>query len=291
MMALDELIAQLEELWSHCDEVFAKIPESKWPAKFGRHWEYADVPRHLAYVDRTVVADGIIFGKFMPPEKQIFMSTHRQFNEWNARMLAEYRRTDSVELALEQMRKSRDAIRHAVAPLNDTDLDQPVWFPLTGFAGWRTVRYTLGFCRQHTWAHFTQLCLRLKFTPWKMNPCIIHGAVDSILQSLLPLLNDTLAPKVDLSAALIVTGAGGGCWIIKVSHGECFISESEAAPPRTDIILTATPETLIEILSDIRHPLAAMLTGRLQVRGLRHLPVFLQLFPRPNPDKPLVSSP
>ena len=283
-------MAQLEELWMHCDAVLTTVPATKWHARFGRHWEYADVPRHLAYVDRAIVADGILFSTSMPKEKQIFMHTHRQFNEWNERMLAEYRRYDSFKLALEQMRRSRDDIRRATAPLTDADLDRPVWFPLAGFAGWRTVRYVLGFCRQHTWAHFTQLCLRLDLAPWKMSADIIHGAVDSIIRSLKPLLNNTLAQKVNFVTTLIITGSGGGYWVIKVSRGACIIIESENMRPQADMTLVLAPETLIEVLSEMRHPLTALFTGHIRVRGWWHLPTFLQLFPRPDPDRQMIPS-
>ena len=286
--SLSELMMQLEELWSNCDEVFANIRTLKWEEKFGQHWTYADIPRHLAYVDRSVVADGIMFGAEMPTEKRLFMHSHRQFNEWNDRMLTQYRRPNSVQFALDQMQKSRGAIRDAVANLTDEDLVLPVWFPLTGLAGWRTVKFALEFCRHHTWVHFTQLCLRLQIAPSNISPRIIHGALDSLIYSLSPLLNESIAQKVSLATRLVVTGLGGGCWEIKVFDGKCIIAKAADISPRVNMILTLTPETLVEILSNMRYPIFAFLTGHLQVRGLRYLPVFLQLFPRPDPDRQLV---
>src|SRR5688572_4810369 len=72
---LAELLAQLEELWSHYDKLLADIPESKWQSRFGREWEYADVPRHLAYFDREVVAAAVAHGPALPVEEQLFMHT------------------------------------------------------------------------------------------------------------------------------------------------------------------------------------------------------------------------
>jgi len=283
--SLAVLMAHLEELWGHYDTVLQELAPEVWQHKFGREWVYADVPRHLAYFDQEVIAEGVACGPAAPAAQLAFMRTHREFNAWNARRLAEYRRDQTVEYALAQMQAGRAAIRQAVAPLGDADLDQPVWFPLAGFAGWRTVRYALEFCRQHTWAHFTQLRLRLKRATPVVSPAVTHGALNGVVHSLAPLLNHTLAQQVRLTAALVLTGPGGGVWAIRVADGECAITAGW--PAHADLTLTQSPATLIEVLSGMRHPLTAVAAGRIRVGGWRRLPRFLQLFPRPRLDQPL----
>jgi hypothetical protein len=285
-LTLAELLGQLEELWSHCDHLLARIPESKWQSRFGQEWEYADVPRHLAYFDSEVVAAAIMHGPALPSEKQVFMHTHREFNDWNRHNLSHLRSAGPAEYALAQMCAARDAVRQSLAPLDDSSLERPAWVFLTGFAGWRTVRFVLEFCRQHTWLHFTQLRLRLGLDTPPVSPAIIHSAVNSIILSLAPLLNQPLAQRVPVLAVLTITGPGGDSWIIRVANGRCTILEGEPEPD-ADLKLVLTPETLIAILSKIESPLLAILTGRLQVSGWLHFLLFLWLFPYPRLDQTL----
>src|SRR5690349_10368226 len=71
--SLDELMLQLEELWACCDILLTDLPAPKWHDKFGRDWEYADVPRHLAYFDQIIIAEPIRLGASIPAEKQVSM--------------------------------------------------------------------------------------------------------------------------------------------------------------------------------------------------------------------------
>lgn len=283
--SLAEWMSQLEELWSHCDTVLNDLSLANWQKKFGRHWKYMDIPCHLAYMDREVIAECIRRGSAMPAQARVFMRTHREFNEWNTHRLAEYRRGQTVEQSLHYMRAGRAAIRQAVAPLVDIDLNRPVWFSLAGFAGWRTVGFALEQCRQHTWAHFMQLQLRLNRKEPAVSPVIVHGALSSMIRSLKPLLNDRLAQGTNLTTALRLTEAGGGVWTIRVANGDCTITEG--TPRHADLTLTLAPETFIEILSEMRSPLMALLTGRIQAHPWQCLPGFLKLFPRPHPDQTL----
>ena len=285
MPTLAGWMSQLEELWSHCDTVLNDLSPADWPKKFGRHWTYMDVPCHLAYMDLEIIAEGIKCGPAMPARAQVFMHTPREFNSWNTNRLAEYRRDQTVEQSLRYLRAGRAAIREAVAPLSDADLDCPVWFPLTGFAGWRTVGFALERCRQHTWAHFMQLRLRLNRKEPVVSPIIVHGALSSMIRSLRPLVNARLAQRTQLTTALRLTGKGGGVWTIQVANSDCTITEG--APVHADLTLALSPETFIEILSEMRSPLMAVLTGRIRVYPWQLLSRFLKLFPRPHPDQAL----
>lgn len=277
-------MSHLESLWACYDIVLDDLTRAKWQSKFGREWTYCDLPHHLAYFDHEVIAEGIRRGPATPPDQQMLMRTHRAFNDWNARRLAEGR-GQSPEQMMAHMHASRDAIRRAVAPWADADLERQVWISLTGFGGWRTARFALELCRQHTWMHLIQLRLRLHRRAPPIDPAISHGALNSIIRSFAILLNRPRAERIRLTTVLVFSGTGGGIWTVRVADGVCCIAEGGAA--RADLTLTQSPETLIEVLSAMRHPLTAALTGHIRVQGWRHVPAFLQLFPRPKLDQPL----
>jgi hypothetical protein len=283
-VAAAELMAQLEELWGHYDTLLGALAPADWKRKFGRDWDYGDVPRHLAYFDREVLTTGIERGPALPAERQVLMHTHREFNDWNDRNLAERRQQPMAGDSQAQLRATRDDIRRMVAPLTDADLERPIWISLPGVGGWRTVRFALEFCRQHAWMHFIQLRLRLKRLTPEVSPAITHGALNGIIRSFAGVLNRSLANRTRLTAIIVLTGSGGGAWSIRVADGACQMAEGCPAAG-VDLTITQSSDTLIEVLSQMRHPLAAMLTGHMRVAGWRHLPRFLQLFARPAPDQ------
>jgi hypothetical protein len=281
---LAELMAHLEELWGHYDTLLGVLAPADWERKFGREWVYADVPRHLAYFDREVLTEGIERGPALPAERQVLMHTHREFNDWNARNLAEHRQLPVAGHLLAHLQATRDAVRGTVAPLTDADLERPIWISLPGVGGWRTIQYALEFCRQHAWMHFIQLRLRLKRATPEVSPAITHSALNGIIRSFAAVLNRSWAQQTRLTAAIMLTGPGGGAWSIRVADGACQIAEGCPAAG-VDLTITLSSDTLIEVLSQMRHPLAAILTGHMRVAGWRHLPRFLQLFARPAPDQ------
>ena len=56
------LADELDALWQCFDELFADLGPKNWNRKHGKHWIFADLPYHLAYLDREctrVMAQGV----------------------------------------------------------------------------------------------------------------------------------------------------------------------------------------------------------------------------------------
>ena len=280
MTSITSLMSQLDLLWSAYDSALGDFSHAQWKRPFGTQWTFVDLPYHLAYFDHDVIAKSIQEGS--TPEQKQLMRNHRQFNQWNEQHIAEGRRL-SVQEVLDYMHSGRDAIRHAVAPLKEADLERRVWISLTGYGGWRTVRFALELCRQHTWMHFTQLRLRLGIQSSMIDPVITHAALDSIIRSFTSAFDRSFAKHKTLTTSFILTGEGGGFWTIEVKEGSCEIKEE--AIEQADLWLTQSPDALIEILSNIRSPLTQISRGCLQVRGWKRLFTFLRLFHRPALDQ------
>ena len=64
------LLADLDDLWQNLDAIFVSLGSSDWSRQHGPHWTFADVPYHLAYFDREIVAHPIERGPDLPTAEQ-----------------------------------------------------------------------------------------------------------------------------------------------------------------------------------------------------------------------------
>jgi hypothetical protein len=199
---------------------------------------------------------------------------------WNARQFAVRPVGLTVEQSCAQMRAGREAIRRALGPLAGASGERPVWFP---FDGWITAADLIDACLAHTWRHFTELRLRLKRRSPEPLPSQTRRALGNFLGYMPLMLNREQAVGKDFTAVLRFSGEGGGAWTIQVANGICTVRARQ--PEHADLVLTQSPETFTAISVHMQHPLLALLTGKMRVRGFRQMGTFGKLFPHPRPDQ------
>ena len=286
--ARDTLLEDLEDLWTRLDTILDGLGPTDWTRRHGKDWIYADLPYHLSYFDRDLVADSIARGASVPADEQLFMRSEQELNDWNGRQFAERPAGRTVAESLAQMRASRQAIRELVGGMSDADLARPAWMALPG-GGWRPARDLLDICIVHTWAHFVELRLRLKRMTPEPRPSQTHRAL-AFYTSMLPLVFDAeRAGTARFTLVMDFSGPGGGAWTVQVADGVCQVREGRAEA--ADLVLTQSPETFVAIRVGLQNPMLGMLAGKIKVRGLRSMPTFGKLFPQPKPDTILTSRP
>src|SRR3954469_20236623 len=86
------LKSDLEQTWDVWDRLIAAVPSDRWTKKYGPDWTYQDVPYHVAYFDRVMVADPIESGTSLPQSERFECLTMRQLNDWNRAEFARRRR-------------------------------------------------------------------------------------------------------------------------------------------------------------------------------------------------------
>jgi hypothetical protein len=274
---------ELEELWQRWDEQLALVPASRWTRRFGPDWTYADVPWHLAYFDRVMVADAIEKGRDLPPEERFDLRTTRDLNEWNQ---AEFRKRPSgttPEQAIAELRRQRERIRKLLAAMTDDDLQKPAYNHFFG-AGWSTVESALRGARLHAWSELFEFARRLTGRPAPVDPAIVHAGIASYM-ALMPLFADPVAAKNlgEFVIAWEISGPGGGTWTISVRDGQ--VSSREAAPARAHFRLRMDADTYLLMFKKLANPMLLMLTGKLRARPLSKLPTFGRLFADPPLDR------
>lgn len=275
------ILADLEDLWRCVDELFASLGPDDWSCRYGRHWTFADVPYHLGYFDREIVADPIERGPDLPTAEQWAARSNRDVSAWNERMFAKRPVAQSVVQSLAQIQASRDAIRRVVGRMHTTGLEWPVWFPLL-VGGWVPASAVLRECRFHTWSHFMELRLRHPARSRQSLPVVrastTYGALGDLMGFFPVMLQPAQAVRSRFTLAMHFSGPGGGTWTVSVADGTCTVSEGQPLPAA--LILTQSPESFMKTRLEMHDFEAAMQTGEIVVQGIEHLSTFAALFPQ-----------
>src|SRR5262245_25344630 len=248
-------LADLENLWGCLDELFASLALGDWSCRHGQHWTFADVPYHLGYFDRDVVAYPIERGPDVPTAAQWAGRSKSELNTWNERMFACRPPDQTVMQSLAQMQTSREALRRIIGQMPDRDLDRPVWLPLV-VGGWVPVRAVLASCRLHTWRQVMELRLRLPVSIQSTLPVphatTMHAALGDLMSFFPLMLNRAQAEQICFTLNMIFSGPGSGSWTVRVANGACTVGEEQAA--RADMVLTQSPESFVKTCLELHDP-------------------------------------
>jgi putative sterol carrier protein len=241
------------------------------------------------YYDRDVVVEPIKAGPDIPEEERWQTRSVTDIDNWNARRLAERPAGYTVADALAQMQSVRDELRELTAGMTDDDLEGQVWCPSGLFRGWRPIRAVLPLCSTHNYSEFTQLRSLMKLNKPAPSAELTHGFL-SFFTGMMGNIADTSAFE-DKPFTLIrdFRGPGGGAWTVHVEDGECTVSEGRTR--KADMEMSLSPEYM-GVLFGVQNPIMGILTGKVKIRGYRHMRKMGQLFSPGDPDEvmePIVS--
>lgn len=276
------MLAMIEGLWSNFDELFEAIErDARWNEAHGADWTFRDVPYHMMYFDRELVAEALERGTNVPVGEQRTQRSVRELNEWNARMFALRPAGETPRQSLSRWRAVRERIRKRANDLDEKRLENPVWIPLVG-CGWLPASVALGACIAHTWSEFVQLRYLAGVTGIEPSPEATHAAMGFLLQFLPSAFDASAAVDTRFTIVMSYTGPGGGDWTIRVSSGQATLEEGGTAA--ADLVIRQSPVTA-ELIRQGKIDLgAAMQSGEVQVEGMEHLETFGRLFPHTGLD-------
>ena len=278
---IEALMDQIEEMWGHQDSLFKSISESNaWDRKHGPDWTFADVPYHLAYCNRDLIARAIECGRDLPAEERIIFNSPADLNAWNARKFAERLADQTVQETLAQLQASRDEIRRVTAGMTDADLDRPTWFPFqfAGGDGWVTARMPMMFCLTHDWSEFMQLRIHMGAKAPVPSPGITTQYLGGLIGMAFPMsLDRGAADGQAFTAVFDFSDPGVSPFAIRVSDGEATVEPGK--PGDADLVLTQSAETFEKTFRGITTFPEAIQSGAIQVSDMEGLAKFGTLFP------------
>ena len=217
---LNELMRLQEDMWTLIDTVFTNVAAADaWDRKHGADWILADVPYHLAYVDRDLIARPLEFGEEMPPEEQIKIL---DLGSWNEAEFAKRPQNQTPAESVTEMKATWDDIRRIVAGFTDADLERMMWQPLVGM-GWIPFSVSLSICRNHEYSEFLQARIHLGDTEPVPSVELTDGYLASMTGSILQFFVDQdAAADKEIVAAFNFTDAGVSPKSIRVINGIFF---------------------------------------------------------------------
>ena len=283
----DALLDALEDVWQTIDRLFDELGPADWGRAHGPDWTVADVPFHLSYFDRELVALPLERGADVPDEVRAgLMRSTGDIDAWNAARFAERPAGLTVAGAREAARASRVRVRDAATHLDDAALDGPVFVPLAGM-GWITARTALTAAIGHDWNHAAELRLRLGLGPDAPRPgaAATQRALDFYTDLIARFARPAAAGSRPFTAVFVIEGPGGGAWSIRVAEGAA--QHKAGVAPDADLVMSQDVDGFVRTLNGLHNPMVAILTGRIKVRGKRQLGRFGKVFAPPEPGEPI----
>jgi hypothetical protein len=275
---LNMMITNIESIWANLDALFAQLSESDWQKPHGNDWVLADLPYHLAYYDRDIVADSIQRGKDVPKAEQKVMRRVSELDAWHQTQFAQRPVNQTVAQSLAQMLESRQLIRGAVSDLTDENLQDPVHIYMLGSPGWTTVQFALTFGLLHPWNHFMEA--RIRFNPLlpAPDPTITNFALN-VWMSFLSMVYDAQAGKgMTFTAHMLVKGDGGGDWGLIVEQGKMRLVAKRPTSAHISFIYE-NADAFAKQNFAIQEMEMLLSSNALQIENMNQISTFMRLFP------------
>lgn len=273
----------MDDIWSKIDGIFDTFSEADWERKHGKDWTMRDLPYHLAYFDREVVAAPLEAGGQVPSGLPP-MRTMAELDAWNAAEFARRPAGQTVEESLVEMRAARERIRAAIEGWGDGELSKPVYAPLMDM-GLRTAGFALRSVVAHTWSEYAQLLIRMKRTGPMPKAETTHLALDSFMHMFPMGMSRAAVAATPFALRFRFEGDGGGVWLIRGSASGADVREDEASPADVEMRMKAL--TFAKLWAQMQNPMVLMLTRQVRMKGFRKMGRMSKVFPDAKPDMPM----
>ena len=273
------LLDPLELIWADIDALFADFSEADWARVHGPDWTFDDIPFHLAYFDRELIARPLVAGEGPDAPTDRVFRTLGDLNEWNDGFFDSKRADQTMERSLADMHSARDEIRAALS--SGRTADAPVFVSLPG-AGWVDAAGAVKRVRTHTWNHFAEARVRHGRPAPVPDEAIIHDAI-SVNLGYRPLFCVADESTPPFAARVSIGGHGGGDWVIRILDGTCEVIEE--ASGTVDLTMAYEDVDAFAAMNfAVITPPDLIESGRLRVSDMAAMARLGELIPPPGPD-------
>ena len=273
------LLVPLELIWADLDELFADFSEADWARVHGPDWCFDDIPFHLAYFDRDLIARPLVAEDGPDAPTSRVFRTIGDLNDWNDGYFAARSVDHTLETSLADMHAARDEIRAALS--DGRSADSPVFVSLPA-AGWVDAAGAVKRTRTHSWNHFAEARVRHGRPAPVPDATIIHDAISANLgyRPLFCVADESTPP---FAARLSIGGHGGGEWVIQIRDGACQVIED--ASGTVDLTMSFEDVDAFAAMNfAVTAPPDLIETGRLHVSDMAAMARLGELIPPPGPE-------
>lgn len=274
---LEALMALVEEMWGHQDTLLQIIDDTgQWDHKHGPDWTFADVPYHLMYCNRDLIARPLKLGRELPIDHRVSIANVEELNAWNEEQFDARPAAQTGHDSLAQLRASWNEIRRIVADWTDNDLQAPWWMPFLG-GMWLTARDGLQWSLTHDWSEFMQLRIHMGRKEPVPSPVITTHVIATVLGGMYPqMFNAAAAQGRELTAVFAFTDPGVSSFTMVIADQHLRVAPGD--DPRADLLITQSAETFEATRTGILSLPEAVQKGGVQVNDMEALAAFREMF-------------
>lgn len=281
------LATDLNDIWAFIDRLLDSVPADAWTNRYGPDWTYADVPWHLAYFDRIMLAEALESGAELPERERFNLRSMAEINRWNAQEFAKRPSDQGPQESIRELRAVHGRIGRALAGMTDADLDRPAFNHFFS-AGFETVRSGLRGGLLHSWGEATELMTRLGRHD-SVPAAATRNAIEGYLTFMAASADASQTGDKPFVLVMDFTGPTGGPYAVRVEKGKGRMVPG----PAEDASLTFRLDPVVfntVMIRRMQNPMLAMLTGKIRVKGFSKMPLMQKVFAPPTPDKQLTGS-
>jgi DinB family protein len=284
---ISALARDLDDIWALIDHLLDSVPADAWRKRYGPDWIYADVPWHLAYFDRIMLAEVLESGADLPEPRRFNLGSMAEINRWNAQEFARRPAGHTPQDSIEELRAVHGRVRRTLAGLTDADLDRPAFNHFFS-AGFETVRSALRGGLLHSWGEATELMTRLGRHD-AVPEAATRNAIEGYLTFMAASADASRAGDKPFVLVMDFTGPAGGPYAVRVENGKGRLVPGPADDASLTFRLDPVAFNTV-MIRRMQNPMLAMLTRKIQVKGLSKMPLMQKVFSPPSPDKQLTGS-
>ena len=285
--AISVLAKDLDDIWALIDRLLDSVPADFWSKRYGPDWTYADVPWHLAYFDRIMLAEVLESGGGLPETERFNLHSMSEINRWNDQEFARRPAAQTPQDSNRELRAVHGRIRRTLAGMTDADLERPAFNHFFS-AGFENVRSALRGGLLHSWGEATELMTRLGRHD-AVPQAATRNAIEGYLTFMAASADASRAGDKPFVLVLDFTGPAGGTYAVRVENGKGRLVPG----PADDASLTFRLDPVVfntVMIRRMQNPMLAMLTGKIHVKGFSKMPLMQKVFSPPSPDKQLTGS-
>jgi hypothetical protein len=281
------LARDLDDIWALIDRLLDSVPADAWSKRYGPDWTYADVPWHLAYFDRIMLAEVLESGAELPQPQRFNLHSMSEINRWNDQEFARRPAAQTPQDSNRELRAVHGRIRRMLAAMTDADLERPAFNHFFS-AGFENVRSALRGGLLHSWGEATELMTRVGRHD-AVPQAATRNAIEGYLTFMAASADASRAGDKPFVLVLDFTGPAGGTYAVRVENGKGRLVPG----PADDASLTFRLDPVVfntVMIRRMQNPMLAMLTGKIHVKGFSKMPLMQKVFSPPSPDKQLTGS-
>jgi putative sterol carrier protein len=137
----------------------------------------------------------------------------------------------------------------------------------------------------HNWTELITMRTYTHLNEPVLSPELNHTAMTMMMRMMPCFINRGQAKDHELSVLMQFTDPGVGTWNLDIDGKVLTCEEFDQ---KANLVMKMRSDTFVRMSGGLINPMMAMINGKIQVQGVRYMPIFGRLMAPPQPDQEIV---